>query len=88
MAQFTRWMDDLREKGLLKGSHRLGLTGKFLRRGRRRLLITDGPYAEAKEVVGGYVLISAKNLNEAIKAARACPGLVHGVSIEIRPIQS
>jgi hypothetical protein len=50
-------------------------------------LVTDGPFAEAKEQVGGYYLIEAKDLDEAISIAAKCPGAHHGV-IEVRPIAS
>jgi hypothetical protein len=48
-------------------------------------MITDGPFAETKEQLGGYYLIEAKDLDEAIKWAAECPGAQNG-SIEVRPI--
>ena len=48
-------------------------------------LITDGPFAETKEQLGGYYLISAKDLDEAIEIAKLCPGSRRG-SVEIRPV--
>ena len=48
-------------------------------------LITDGPFAETKEALGGFYLIEAADLDEAIDLARACPGANWG-SIELRPI--
>jgi hypothetical protein len=51
--------------------------------------ITDGPFAEAKEVVGGYMVVTAENYDGAIKVARECPGVVRpGSSVEIREIAS
>jgi len=47
--------------------------------------VTDGPFPEAKEVVGGYWMIQAKSLEEAIEWAKRCPGDENGV-IEIRPV--
>lgn len=48
---------------------------------------TDGPFVEAKEVVGGYMLISADTLEQAIEVARGCPGVISpGSSVEIREI--
>jgi hypothetical protein len=50
---------------------------------------TDGPFAETKEVVGGFMIISAPSLEEAIQVARACPGVVMpGSSVEVREIHT
>lgn len=49
--------------------------------------VTDGPYAEAKEVVGGFMIIAAESYDRAVEIARACPGVVRpGASVEIREI--
>src|SRR6185312_1732549 len=74
MERFRTWMDGLYAKGAVAGTNGLEPTGKVLREP-GGAVITDGPYAEAKEIVGGYVLINAANLDEAVAIARACPGL-------------
>ena len=86
MARFAEWMDTMGAKGMVLSTNGLELSGKVLR-GSRGLSITDGPYAEAKEVIGGYVLIAASNLEEAIEAARGCPGLDYHMAVEVRPIR-
>jgi hypothetical protein len=48
--------------------------------------ITDGPYAEAKDLVGGFSLIEARDLDEAAELSKGCPVLERGGSVEIRPI--
>ncbi len=48
-------------------------------------VVTDGPFAETKEQLGGFYLIKTANLDEAIEAAKRCPGSRYG-SIELRPI--
>jgi hypothetical protein len=48
-------------------------------------LVTDGPFAETKEQLGGYYVLDVPNLDEAIKWAQKCPGAEHG-TIELRPI--
>jgi hypothetical protein len=49
---------------------------------------TDGPFVESKEVVGGYMLVSAKSIEQAIGVAKECPGVISpGSSVEIREIQ-
>jgi hypothetical protein len=51
--------------------------------------VTDGPFAEAKEVIGGYMVVGADNFEGAIEITRECPGVVTpGTSIEIREIAS
>ena len=54
--------------------------------GTRGRFVTDGPFTESKEAIGGYFLICVDNLNEAIEIARQCPGLEHGAIVEIRPV--
>lgn len=86
MARFNTWMDDMKAKGIVQGTGGLDITGKVLR-GRRGAVLTDGPYAEAKEIVGGYVLISAASLEAAVEVARDCPGLDYAMAVEVRPVR-
>jgi hypothetical protein len=53
--------------------------------GSGEVIITDGPFAETKEQLGGYYLLDVPDLDEAIKWARKCPGLAYG-TIELRPV--
>ena len=48
--------------------------------------MTDGPFTESKEAIGGYFLITVPNLEEAVAVARQCPGLEYGAVVEIRPV--
>jgi hypothetical protein len=48
-------------------------------------MTTDGPFAETKEQLGGFYLIECDNLDDALEAARRCPGSTHG-SVEVRPV--
>jgi hypothetical protein len=50
-----------------------------------KTMTTDGPFAETKEALGGFYLVEAKDLDEALELGRACPGAKLG-SIEVRPI--
>lgn len=61
---------------------RLSLEGKVLRSGR----VTDGPFAETKELLGGFLVVKAKSHEEAAGLAKGCPALDEGGSVEIRPI--
>ena len=81
---FSRWLID---RGQFKGGEALqpttAATTVQVRDG--RTITTDGPYAETKEALGGFYLIDAQDLDEAIDAAARIPGARHGF-IEIRPI--
>jgi hypothetical protein len=51
-----------------------------------RTLMTDGPFADTKEVLGGFALIEASNLDEAIELAAAIPAARLGATVEVRPV--
>jgi hypothetical protein len=86
MAQFQTWMDGLRAKHEVLSTNGLApTTGKVLR-DPNGLNDTDGPYIETNEVIGGYVLLAANSLEEAVAAGRACPGLNYRMTVEVRPV--
>ncbi|HEX2862531.1 MAG TPA: YciI family protein [Lacunisphaera sp.] len=85
MGHFQTWMEGLRAKDIVVGTNGLEPTGKILR-GPGGGVITDGPYAETKEVVGGYILIRAASLDAAVEIARGCPGLHYRLAVEVRPV--
>lgn len=86
MGRFTEWMAGLSARGMVVGTNGLETTGTVLR-GPRGASTTDGPFTESKEIVGGYVLISADNLDAALEAARDCPGLDYRMAVEVRPVK-
>jgi hypothetical protein len=53
--------------------------------GHGRRVVTDGPFAETKEQLGGYYLIDVETLDEALEIAARCPGARHG-AVEVRPL--
>ncbi|HEX9876039.1 MAG TPA: YciI family protein [Gammaproteobacteria bacterium] len=83
-AEFTQ---TLRKNGQYVGANRLlpAATATTIRVRNGRTLVTDGPFAETKEQLGGYYLIEAKDLDEAIEIAGKIPGARRGC-VEIRPI--
>jgi hypothetical protein len=81
--QFYVWLDRLVLEGKMKTGQRLGIGGKTVAKNN---VITDGPYGEAKEVVGGYWFIVAGSLEEAANIAAGNPCLKYGLLLEIRPI--
>lgn len=83
-AAFNAWQEKYNANIVDMGG-RLQPTGKVLRTSG----VTDGPFAEAKEVVGGYMVIAAENYDHALQVARDCPGVVRpGSSVEVREIAS
>jgi hypothetical protein len=83
LAQFVVWYDRLCDEGKIKGGHVLGREGKVLT-GRKG--VTDGPFPESKEVVGGYWFVRAESLEEATKISQGNPCLDYGATYEIRPL--
>ncbi len=86
MQKWVEWMKQLGDHGHLKAiGNPLEPAGKVLK-GKQKT-ITDGPYAEAKDLIGGYTLIEAKDLDEAAELAKGCPHLNSGGDVEVRPIR-
>ncbi len=85
MAAWRAWIDDMARKGHLKNQGLpLERPGKVLR-GKKAVL--DGPYAESKELVGGFSIIEAKDIEEAARIAAGCPILEGDGSVEVRPVK-
>lgn len=81
-AAFSNWMEKYKDNIVDLGG-RLKPEGKILTSSG----ITDGPFSEAKEVVGGYMVVAAEDYDVAVAVARECPGVVRpGASVEIREI--
>jgi hypothetical protein len=81
--EFYVWLSRLVAEGKLKSGQRLGTEGKTVARNR---VVTDGPFGEAKEAIGGYWFILAQSLEEAAEIAAQNPCLKCGLFYEIRPI--
>jgi len=86
MKQFGEWMAQMRSRGQLRGAGRLEDEGRRLSRQHGKLVV-DGPYSESKEVVGGYFLVSAADLAQAVEIAAGCPLLDNEGSVEVRQLQ-
>jgi hypothetical protein len=87
IAAYTAYTDALQKADVLRGVNRLQPTSKAatvrVTGGQTRVL--DGPYADAKEQLGGYYVIDVPDLDAAISWAARCPAASHGV-VEIRPL--
>jgi hypothetical protein len=72
MGRWSVWLNKLSEQGRYLGGDRLSreeakVVGDFGN------VVTDGPFVEAKELVGGYILINAENMTEAVEISKGCP---------------
>jgi hypothetical protein len=87
MQGYTAYGEALRKAGVYLGSERLrdvsDATTVTVVGGKTQVM--DGPFADTKEQLGGYYMIEAKDLDEAISWAARCPGASHG-KVEVRPI--
>ena len=88
MQEYHTVLQDLAKSGHLRAGAKLrpSTTAVTLRRKNGKPAITDGPFAETKEQLGGYHLIACKDLDEAIAIANRIPTLPLGGSIEVRAI--
>jgi hypothetical protein len=88
-AEYMQFTEDVKKSGHLVAGDALQPvhTATSLRIRDGKLTTTDGPFAETREQLGGYYLINAENLDEAIKIAAKIPSARIG-TIEIRPVQS
>jgi hypothetical protein len=86
-AEYTEYTKSIVQGGQFKGGERLrpASTASTVRVRDGKTVITDGPFAETREQLGGFYLVEAKNLDEALGLAARIPGSRYG-SIEVRPI--
>lgn len=85
MQAWLAWVRDLETKGHLKDPGRpLDVSGRVIR-GERKV-VTDGPYAEAKDLLLGFMVIEARDLAQAVELSTGCPMLDGSGSVEVRPV--
>jgi hypothetical protein len=87
MKEYSEYTQMLRDRGIFLGGEALqpNPTATTVRVEDGKTIITDGPFIEAKEALGGFYLIEARDLDEALELAAACPGAKWG-AIEVRPV--
>ena len=89
MQEFAKkwdtWLAGISGQGKFIGGSRLSFEGRILKPGN---IITDGPYAEVKEILGGLISVKAESLDEAFEMAHGCPILLLGGYVEVRPVMS
>jgi len=87
LAEYMKFGEEMTKRGVLHGGERLRPTSDAttVRVRDGEIVTSDGPFAETKEQIGGFYLVDAKNLDDAIEIAAKIPGARTG-TIEVRPI--
>jgi hypothetical protein len=85
MGRWTAWFERLSLQGKLKSGLPLHHEGKIVS-GKNGRSVADGPFAESKEAIGGFFLLQADDLDEAVRIAKQCPTLDYGLTVEVRPV--
>jgi hypothetical protein len=84
MQKWQQWITEGLQKGwLVDAGDALTQEGRVVH---PKKLVTDGPFVEAKEVVGGYSVVQANSIDGAAEFAKGCPGLLTGGKVEVRPL--
>jgi hypothetical protein len=84
MQKWTAWIGEGLQKGwLLDAGDALKEEGRVVN---ARKVVTDGPFVESKEIVGGYSIVKADTLDAAAEFAKGCPILLTGGTVEVRPL--
>lgn len=85
MQSFLAWVRELESGGHLKNpGEPLARDGKVV--SGKGKVITDGPYAEAKDIVLGFIVVQARDLDHAVELSQKCPMVTGGAMVEIRPV--
>jgi len=87
MQETYAWIDGLTKQGVMTAAQPLTPEGKVIS-GKNGSVISDGIAAESKEAVGGFFIVNAATMAEAVSIARTCPMFNHGGTLEVRQIAS
>jgi hypothetical protein len=86
MAEYTTFTEDLRERGILRAGAPLDRSATIVRVRDGQTAVTDGPYAESHEQLGGYYIVETDTVEEAVAVAAGVPSARWG-TIEVRPLR-
>ena len=85
MKKWMAWFKQLTDQGHIKDiGQPLEHTGKLVK-GKQKI-ITDGPFAETKDIVGGFTLVEARDLEQAVELSKGCPIFEDEGAVEVRPV--
>lgn len=83
--QWMAWFRRLTDQGKATAGDPLEPEGRIVS-GRNGRVVSDGPFAESKETIGGYFLLNVSTMDDAVAIAQGCPGLPYGIRVEVRPV--
>ena len=81
--KWMAWFNRLKDESKAVAGNPLEREGKVVGKNR---VVSDGPFAESKETIGGYFLLKVGSMDEAVAIAQQCPGLPYGIRVEVRAI--
>ena len=84
-GQWMAWFKRLKDQGSVVDGRPLEPEGKMVS-GKNGRVVSDGPFAESKEAIGGFFILNVATMDEALAIAQECPGLPHGARVEVRPL--
>ena len=87
VQKYQEWSEKMGAAGKLAGGNKLANDAGKVLRGTDDISVVDGPFAETKEVIGGYFILEAKDYAEAAELSKSCPHLAFGGAIELRQIE-
>jgi hypothetical protein len=85
--RWMAWFQRLTAEGIAVAGNPLEQAGKVVS-GKNGRVISDGPFAESKETIGGYFILKVSSMDEAVTIAQECPGLPFGIRVEVRSVLS
>ena len=85
MQKWQEWMTKLAKDGTMLAGEPLQPIGKQVNGNKKT--VTDGPFIEAKEIVGGYLIVNAKDIDHAVEISKGCPIFDMNGKLEVRPVQ-
>ena len=89
IAKYRAWREELVRRDKMRGGEKLANDGgRQIRLSGGQVSVTDGPYSEAAEVLGGYFTIEAADYDEAVAIARTCPHLTGSQWIQVRQVDA
>jgi hypothetical protein len=84
-GQWMTWFKRLADEGTVTAGRPLERGGKVVS-GKNGRVVSDGPFPESKEAIGGYFLLQVDTMDEAVAIAQQCPGLPYGAKVEVRQV--
>lgn len=83
MKKWQDWIGGIAAQGKFSQTNQLGYEGRVVH---AEGMVTDGPFAELKEIIGGYIIVKADTFEAALELVPGCPILAFGGTVEVRPI--